>query len=153
MRSGNVRKQTQESKMLPKNKLLFALLVSGIVSLVSTGTAAVYAADKGVCMSECSHCADVCTKQLATFEKKGGKYADEKKLNLLRDCIKMCQLNADFKQRGSTFAAATDKLCADVCTSCAKMCKELNDPSLKECIASCESCASCCSSCGGGTGK
>ncbi len=86
----------------------------------------------------------MCSKNLAAFQKKGGKYADAERLNLMRDCIKICDTNADFKNRNSANGAAIDKVCSDICHSCAKECEALNDPKLKDCIALCNQCADAC---------
>src|SRR5262249_39738315 len=98
------------------------------------------------CSKSCSKCHDTCVKTLAEFEKKGGKYADPARINLIKDCIKICELNADFARRKSANAAASDKLCAEICRKCAASCAELKDKSLDACVKECNDCSSCCES-------
>lgn len=97
------------------------------------------------CKTDCKSCADVCRKALAYCQKKGGKHADAKHLNTLKDCIALCQANSDLSSRNSKLSPELMKICAKACTECAKSCEALNDKELKACVDSCNSCAKTCS--------
>jgi hypothetical protein len=122
------------------NKLLMSLCLA--IMVASFGGIPATAHD--ACADLCKKCSSMCSNNLSDFQKKGGKYADAARLNLMRDCIKICQTNADFKARDSANGAAVDKACADICHKCAKECQALNDPNLKDCIALCNQCADVC---------
>ncbi len=92
----------------------------------------------------CSDCAATCEKTLDYFKKKGGKYVEAKNLDTLKDCIALCKASADLKSRNSAHAKKLDAVCHDVCKQCAQMCKDMNDPALKDCVQSCETCHDCC---------
>jgi hypothetical protein len=122
-------------------RVFFAFLIGSLVAFFANN-AAMANTDHVALIRECH---DMCTKNLASFEQKGGKYADPARLNLMRDCAKICELNADFLSRKSAYADDTGKLCAQICNDCAKKCEELKDSSLKDCIALCRECATACS--------
>jgi hypothetical protein len=92
----------------------------------------------------CADCAATCEKTLVYFTKKGGKYASAKNLDTLKDCIALCKASADLKSRKSAHAQKLDAVCNEVCKQCAQMCKDMNDPALKDCVKSCETCHDCC---------
>ncbi len=92
----------------------------------------------------CAECAQTCEKTLKYFKKQGGKYTEAANLKTLQDCITLCKASSELQKRGSAHAAALLKVCHAVCLDCAKMCKEMNDPKLADCIKSCEECTSCC---------
>ena len=123
-------------------RLFFVLLILGFVA--SLFQMPVIAKDAEGCAKMCGDCADMCKKNLDSFLKKGGKYADPERVNLMKDCIKICQTNADFLSRKSANSAKTDDACADICSKCATKCEELKDPKLTDCIAMCRKCASSC---------
>src|SRR5262249_31060899 len=115
---------------MKRQYLSFVLaLLLGVCSYASA-----WAKDEDQCSSRCQKCHDMCVKTLAQLEKKGGKSADPARINLIKDCIKICQLNADFAKRKSANGAAADKLCADICKKCAESCAELKDKSLDACV-------------------
>lgn len=96
------------------------------------------------CSTNCESCAKTCEKTLSYFLKKGGKYTEAGNIRTLKDCIALCKISADFHARGSAHAAKVAALCHDLCLECAKMCKDMNDPKLADCVKSCEECADCC---------
>lgn len=109
--------------------------------------------DKKACMTgvargeshkACSQCEKTCEKTLAYFQKKGGKYAEAKNIQTLKDCISLCRTSAEFQARNSANTSKVEGLCHDICLQCAQMCKDMNDPKLADCIKSCEECADCC---------
>ncbi|MBU6451124.1 MAG: hypothetical protein KGS72_05045 [Cyanobacteria bacterium REEB67] len=122
---------------------LFAVSLSSFAAPVYAQGAAAHH-DNVSSGKACADCAATCEKTLAYFQKKGGKYAEAKKQDVLKDCIALCKASADLKSRNSAHAAKLDAVCNEVCKQCAEMCKELKDPALKDCIQSCETCHDCC---------
>lgn len=121
-------------------------LAVALAVLWSTGVP-VFAMDKGsVCAGDCRACAKICEDTLKYFNEKGGNYTDTKRVQLITDCIAICKLSADFKERKSEFAVNIQQTCAEICSKCAKACEELKDDKLKECIAKCNECAQMCKS-------
>jgi len=127
-------------------KTLFSLVAAALLGLFGV---AAYAGHEPVhktdpCAADCKSCYTMCEEKLDYFLKKGGKYADPARVQLMKDCITICKANEDFKTRGSQNAAAVAKACADICTKCAKSCEELSDDSLKACISMCKKCSDSC---------
>lgn len=91
------------------------------------------------------NCAQVCQESLDYCLKKGGKHASKEHVNILKDCIAICKLKADFTARGSKFTEPLTKLCADICNACAASCESLDDPKLKHCVSMCQDCSESCS--------
>jgi hypothetical protein len=116
--------------------------VASLASLVIGMTPAFAAANN--CAELSAKCSAMCTKNVASFKKKGGKYAEKDRLTLMEDCAAVCKLNADFQNRSSSFSKEINKICSDVCHKCANKCDELKDASLKDCIALCRECADSC---------
>lgn len=121
-----------------------ALFGAAMALVLTLGTSAASLAEsKDSCGPKmCKKCITLCTNKLAYFKKKGGKYVEAGRIQLMNDCIAAC------KKRQKDASADTAKACADVCKKCAASCEELNDPSLKECINTCKSCAETCSNTG-----
>lgn len=92
----------------------------------------------------CSQCAAICEETLSYLEKKGGKYAEAGNIQKLKDCITLCKASADLQNRQSPHAKKLLEVCHQVCLDCAKMCQDLNDPKLADCVKSCQECSSCC---------
>ncbi len=102
------------------------------------------AAKESCCKVDCKSCAEMCKKMLAYCLKKGGKHADPKHINTMKDCIALCTANADLASRSSKYQAKIKEQCAKVCAECAKSCEALNDKELKACVDKCNECASLC---------
>ena len=102
--------------------------------------------DAGASQKSCAACAKICEDTLKYFQKKGGKYTEAANLQKLKDCITLCNASADLQARDSAHAKKLLEVCHAVCLDCAKMCKDMNDPKLADCVKSCEECTSCCES-------
>jgi hypothetical protein len=107
------------------------------------GGAAAIAVDGG-CASLCKQCSEMCAKNLDYFKKKGGKYTEASRVNTMKDCVKICDTNHDFKTRQSANSAEVDKACGVICKKCAQVCTDLKDPKLKDCIEMCSKCGTAC---------
>lgn len=97
------------------------------------------------CEEVCKKCQKVCENTLAYCEKKGGKHADAKHLDLLKDCITACKTSADFLSRKSDNHTKSCAFCAEICKLCALSCESFeDDKQMKECGAECRRCESSC---------
>lgn len=97
------------------------------------------------CLDQCRKCHSVCEKTLAYCQKKGGKYADAKHVNIMKDCILACKTSADFLSRNSELHNFSCGFCAAICRACAKSCETFkDDKQMKECADECNRCSSSC---------
>ncbi|MGJ9420348.1 four-helix bundle copper-binding protein [Massilia sp. CMS3.1] len=98
------------------------------------------------CIDACHACADACD-QCAT----ACLGEDDVKM-MVRciasdiDCAQLCRLAAAYMARGSQFARAMCKLCADVCTSCGEECGKHSMEHCQRCAEACRRCAESCRS-------
>ena len=103
------------------------------------------------CIEACNDCRDECEKML--FQhclKVGGKHVEQKHIQLMADCVEICQTAANFMLRGSDNATATCGVCAEICDSCADSCEELDG--MEDCAKTCRECAETCRSMAGSGG-
>lgn len=97
------------------------------------------------CIGNCNQCADVCREALEYCQNKGGAHADPKHLQLLQDCIKICETAADFMQRESGNHPAICEVCANICEQCAESCEAMGDDEImQKCAEICRMCARSC---------
>ncbi len=97
------------------------------------------------CEAVCRKCQKVCEKTLAYCRKKGGKHAENKHLDTLRDCIAACKMSAEFLSRNSANHAKSCGFCADICKLCAESCESFgDDKQMKDCAAECRKCVESC---------
>jgi len=130
-----------QKRILAMKKLLMMLLLFAAFVFVP---AAMADKAKPSTNSECAKCEKMCEATLSYFQKKGGKYAEAKNLEILKDCISSCKTSAEFQSRKSANTAKVMSMCNEICKQCAQMCKDMKDAKLSDCIKSCEQCASCC---------
>lgn len=129
-----------------KNIIAFALVVMTLFA-ASFFASPAFAADKAKAASgkmSCSDCARICDQTLTYMQKKGGKYTAGNNVQTILDCIQLCKASANLEARKSPNTAKLMEVCHKVCMDCAKMCRDLNDPKLAECVKACEECHSCC---------
>lgn len=96
------------------------------------------------CIQDSLDCYKICTETSARCLKMGGKHADIEHINLIVDCSKMCNLNADFMLRNSSYYPQTCGITADICDECADTCDRFEDDFMKECASVCRRCAESC---------
>ncbi len=96
------------------------------------------------CIKDSLDCYRVCTETTLRCLTMGGKHAEYEHLNLLMDCSRMCNTNADFMLRNSTYYPQTCGICADICDECADTCDRFDDDFMKECASVCRRCAESC---------
>ncbi len=90
-------------------------------------------------------CYHVCTETIQHCLKMGGKHVEQKHLNLMMDCAKICLTMADFLMRNSEYSKKLGSICAAICDTCAKSCEAVGlDDEMKRCIKACKKCAETC---------
>lgn len=72
----------------------------------------------------------------------GGKHAEAQHVTLMTDCAQICQVAADFMQRGSSRHALVCGICAEICAACAEDCERVGD--MDACVQACRRCAQEC---------
>jgi hypothetical protein len=101
--------------------------------------------DMEQCVQECLNCYSVCTATIQHCLQMGGKHADAKHINIMRDCAEICRTSADFMLRGSTHHAHICGECADICRECEKSCRAMGDDQMmQQCAEACRKCAESC---------
>jgi hypothetical protein len=96
------------------------------------------------CLQDCLDCYQSCTETIIRCLAMGGKHAELEHLNLLMDCARICNTNADFMLRNSTYYPQTCGITADICDECADSCDRFDDDFMKECASVCRRCAESC---------
>jgi hypothetical protein len=130
--------------------LLISLMIglfafSATSSIISALPARAEAMNMAACRTQCKICQKVCEDTLAYCQKKGGKYADAKHINTLKDCILACKTSANFLARNSANHMKSCGFCAAICKICADSCVTFtDDKTMKDCVAECRRCAESC---------
>jgi hypothetical protein len=96
------------------------------------------------CIQNCLDCFKTCTETAVRCQKIGKKHAENEHLNLMADCARICNLNADFMLRNSSYYPQTCGITADICGECADSCDRFEDDFMKECASVCRRCAESC---------
>ena len=96
------------------------------------------------CIQDCIDCYRTCNQTLIRCLSMGGKHAELEHFNLIMDCARICNTNADFMLRNSTYYPQTCGLTADICDECADVCDRFEDDFMKECASVCRRCAESC---------
>lgn len=96
------------------------------------------------CIQDCLDCFKTCNETMIRCLSMGGKHVETEHLNLIMDCARICNTNADFMLRNSTYYPQTCGLTADICDECADTCDRFDDDFMKECASVCRRCAESC---------
>jgi hypothetical protein len=97
------------------------------------------------CAQECLSCEKTCLETINYCINKGGQHVEAKHLQLLMNCIEICQTSAKFLTSGSKLHMLTCDACAKVCEVCADSCDQFkNDAEMKKCVDACRNCAASC---------
>lgn len=96
------------------------------------------------CIQDCLDCFRTCNETLIRCLKMRGKHSKLEHLNLIMDCARICNTNADFMLRNSTYYTQTCALTADICDECGDVCDRFEDDFMKECASVCRRCAESC---------
>lgn len=96
------------------------------------------------CLTDSLDCYKTCTETTMHCLLMGGRHAKSEHVNLLMDCAKICNINADFVMRNSTYYPQTCGICADICDECGDECDKFDEDFMKECADICRRCAESC---------
>ncbi len=97
------------------------------------------------CVDLCLECHHICIETITHCLQKGGKHADPKPIQLLRDCAEICRTSADFMLHGSDLHPSTCAVCAEACQRYAESCEQMaDDEMMKACADICRRCAESC---------
>jgi hypothetical protein len=96
------------------------------------------------CLNDCLDCYQTCSENVTKCLTVGGKHAKLEHLNLLTDCARICNMNADFILRNSPYYPQTCGITADICDECADACDRFTEDFMKECASVCRRCAESC---------
>ncbi|MGE5556588.1 MAG: four-helix bundle copper-binding protein [Methanocella sp.] len=102
------------------------------------------AAEVHQCLKDSLDCYQTCTETIIRCISMGGKHAKAENINLLMDCARICNTNADFIMRNSTYYPQICGICADICDECGDECDKFDDDFMKECASACRRCAESC---------
>jgi hypothetical protein len=96
------------------------------------------------CIQDSLDCFHTCNQTLIRCLGIGGRHAKIEHVNLIIDCARICNTNADFMLRNSAYYPQTCGLTADICDECADVCERFEDDFMKECASVCRRCAESC---------
>ncbi len=89
-------------------------------------------------------CSKICSETLDYIDTNGVQ-ADEDLHDLLKDCVKICDLAADSMDRSSLMHSKICALCAEICDKCADSCERTSiEEQLQRCAEVCRRCAESC---------
>ncbi len=98
--------------------------------------------DLRTCIQNCWNARNAC--QISLYNNGldlGGAHASRDHVDIMTDCIEICQTAADFMVRRSPLHIATCAACAEVCEACAGSCDAVGD---HDCAQACRTCAISC---------
>lgn len=94
------------------------------------------------CIEQCWKCRHHCQTDLYTYcLQQGDEHVEAEHVKLMTDCIQICQVSADFMTRQSHFHEVTCRACMEICTACAKSCRDIG---MNDCAETCQACADSC---------
>jgi hypothetical protein len=96
------------------------------------------------CLRDSLDCYQSCNETILRCLSMGGKHAESDHINLMMDCARICNTNADFIMRNSTYYPQTCGICADICDECGDNCDRFEEDFMKECASVCRRCAESC---------
>lgn len=96
------------------------------------------------CIEACNACADACDRCAAACLQEQDVKMMARCIALDIDCAALCRLAAGNMSRGSPFAGALCKVCADVCRACGDECGRHEADHCQACAKACRACAEEC---------
>jgi hypothetical protein len=96
------------------------------------------------CIDACNACAAACDNCSAACLAEEDVKMMARCIALDIDCAQICRLAAGFMARGSEFAAALCRQCADICQACGDECGKHQMEHCQQCAAACRRCADAC---------
>jgi hypothetical protein len=96
------------------------------------------------CIDACNACAVACDHCAAACLQEADVKSMARCIALDMDCAAICRLAAGYMARGSEFAGALCRLCADVCQACGEECAKHPMDHCQQCATACRRCADEC---------
>lgn len=97
------------------------------------------------CAQACYDCKRECERTVSYCLVKGGKHAEARHIQLLMDCIAMCETCGSSCERESETHHTLCKACAEIATRCAEDCETFKgDEQMQACAKACRACAETC---------
>jgi hypothetical protein len=96
------------------------------------------------CIEACSECAVACNHCAASCLRHNDVKMMARCIALNVDCAAICQLATVAMARGSEYATAICRLCADICQACGDECAMHKAQHCQDCAAACHRCAEAC---------
>lgn len=96
------------------------------------------------CIKACEECAEACEHCATACLGEGDVKMMAECIRLDRDCAAICWLTAGFMSRGSKFATALCRVCADICEACGAECAKHKHAHCQQCAEACQRCAAEC---------
>jgi len=96
------------------------------------------------CIDACNACADACDYCATACLAEDDVKMMARCIALDMDCAQICRLAASCMARGSEFAAALCRQCADICAACEQECAKHEMDHCQQCAQACRRCAQAC---------
>jgi hypothetical protein len=98
------------------------------------------------CIDNCLSCYAICEETKAHCIRTGGRHVEAEHLGTLADCIRLCEMSANFMLRTSELHGEVCRVCAEACERCARSCEQVdkNDEVMRRCAEECRRCAASC---------
>jgi hypothetical protein len=96
------------------------------------------------CIDACNACADACDHCSTACLAEADVKMMARCIALDMDCAQICRLAAAYMARGSAFAGAICRQCADICSVCADECAQHQMDHCQQCAQACRRCAEAC---------
>jgi hypothetical protein len=96
------------------------------------------------CIDACNACADACDHCSTACLAEADVKMMARCIALDMDCAQICRLAAAYMARGSVFAGAICRQCADICSACADECARHEMDHCQQCAQACRRCAEAC---------
>lgn len=96
------------------------------------------------CIEACDACANACDFCAVSCLKEDDVKMMARCIALDMDCAQICRMAAAYMARGSEFARALCRICADVCDACGDECAKFQMSHCQECARACRRCADEC---------
>lgn len=102
------------------------------------------------CAHACHECQDLCLGLINHCLERGDDHARPEHINMLLDCIAICQASHNVLHRHSRMHASTCRACAEICFACGNDCERLGDDDrMLRCAQACYRCGELCEQMGG----
>ncbi|WP_349617325.1 four-helix bundle copper-binding protein [Azotobacter salinestris] len=96
------------------------------------------------CIQACSHCAWACEACAASCLREDNVQMMARCIALDMDCADFCKMAATLMARGSDYAQAFCRQCAQVCRACGEECARHEAEHCQRCAQACRACAEEC---------